>query len=95
MVYVLFRHRVKDYKKWKSVFDGARAIRRAGGQGAGQVFHIENDPNNLMLIFEWSSLDAAHKFAQSQELRQAMQEAGVLEQPEMYFLSDVERTSRP
>lgn len=95
MEYLLFRHKVEDYKKWKSIFDAARAMRKEGGQGEGQIFHVEGSPNNLFLLFEWDSLENAHKFVQSEDLRKAMQEAGVTEPPEMYFLHGVERTPRP
>ncbi|MBI4298027.1 MAG: DUF1330 domain-containing protein [Chloroflexi bacterium] len=93
--YLFMRHKVADYKKWKSVFEGARTLRRDGGQKAGQIFQVEGDPNNLLVILEWESLDKAHKFTQSAELRQAMQQAGVVEQPEVYFLSEVTSVPKP
>lgn len=37
-----------------------------------------DDPNSVALLMEWDSLDDAQKFAQSQELREAMQQSGVI-----------------
>ena len=95
MAYLLIRHKVADYKKWKAVFDDASALRKAGGEKGGQVLHLEGDPNNLLMLFEWESLEKAHDYVQSEDLRKGMQEAGVVEQPEMYFLSEVERVPAP
>jgi hypothetical protein len=36
-------------------------------------------------------MEKARQFVQSKDLREAMQRAGVSEQPDMYFLDDVER----
>jgi len=30
MPYMLIRHKVKDYTKWKSVFDAHKAMRKSG-----------------------------------------------------------------
>jgi heme-degrading monooxygenase HmoA len=43
-----------------------------------------------MVIMEWDSLDRARQFAQSAELREAMQKAGVIGRPEVSFLNLVE-----
>jgi hypothetical protein len=43
-----------------------------------------------VILFEWESLEKAHQFAQSDELRQAMQRAGVIGMPDLYFLEQVE-----
>ena len=72
MPHVLIRHKVEDYTKWKAVFDAHKAMRKAGGEKTYHIFHAASDPNNLVLLFEWNSLDNARRFLESQELRQAM-----------------------
>jgi heme-degrading monooxygenase HmoA len=88
MSYLLFRHRVEDYARWKSAFDGAIAMRKAGGEKSARVFRTDDDPNNILVFCEWDNLDNARKFAQSADLREGMQQAGVAEHPDMYFLNE-------
>lgn len=45
MTYVLIRHKVKDYDKWKSVFDENIDFRKAGGEIGGRLFQNMDDPN--------------------------------------------------
>ena len=93
MPYMLIRHKVKDYTKWKSVFDAHKAMRKSGGEKTYQIFHTAAKPKNLVLLFEWDSLDNARKFTKSRDLRQAMREAGVSDKPEFYFLEKGEQGS--
>jgi heme-degrading monooxygenase HmoA len=86
MPYLLFRYKVADYDRWKPVLDQRGATRQAQGSRGGQVFRNANDPNELVILFEWSDLEQARQFAQSEELRQAMQQAGVADQPDIYLL---------
>ena len=93
MSYVLVRHSVQDYAKWKPVFDGVIDIRRAGGERAYQIYHTGDDPNALVLLFEWDSPGNARQYFQSPELRGAMQRAGVVGTPDIVYLEEVEKRS--
>ena len=88
MAHLLIRHKVKDYHEWQKVFDGFIDTRRAGGEKTFQILHTDNDRNNLVAYFEWDSLENAKKFTNSSELKEAMGKAGVVEQPEIYFLEE-------
>jgi len=85
MAHVIIRHRVKDYDTWKAGFDDFAEQRRAGGETSYQVLHPEDDPNNLILHFEWDSLENAQAFMNSAALKEAMEKAGVVEPPEIYL----------
>jgi hypothetical protein len=89
MVNVFVRHRIKDYTVWKQVFDGFAAKRRAGGEQTYRVARLVGEPNNLCLFFEWDTAANAERFIASAELRSAMQQAGVAEQPEIYLADEV------
>lgn len=91
MAHLFIRHKVKDYTTWKPVFDGFIETRRASGEKSWQIWHPDNDPNNLLLLFEWDKLDNAHSFMANPELKAAMEEAGVVEAPEVYFLEEYDR----
>ncbi len=88
MAHAIFRHKVSDYGKWRSVFDEAIKMRRDAGEVSSRIFRIADDPNNILVFQEWDSVDNAAKFVQSTELKEAMQQAGVLEQPDVYFLNE-------
>jgi heme-degrading monooxygenase HmoA len=90
MPYLFIRHKVADYAKWKSAFDEHGATRQTNGSRGGQLFRNANDPNELIILFEWDDLERARQFTQSEDLRQAMQRAGVADQPDIYFLEAVE-----
>jgi len=87
------RHKVDDYAKWKSEFDGNTAMRKDAGEKSYKIFQTDNDTNDLVILFEWDNLDNARKFMQSNELREKMKKAGVISEPDKYFLKEVERGS--
>ncbi len=45
MPYILVRHKVEDYAKWKPVFDEHGAARKAIGSKGGYLFRNIDDPN--------------------------------------------------
>lgn len=90
MVYIHVQHTVEDFDRWKAAFDAHASTRETGG-GTGENYilrDIEN-PNQLVVILEWDDLDKARQFGQSKELREAMQNAGVIGPPTMRILSQV------
>ena len=91
MPYMLVRHKVEDYEKWKPVFDGHQATRRESGGKGGFLFRNADDPNETIILLEWPDLEDARRFAQSEDLRETMQRAGVAEQPDIYFLEEAEK----
>ena len=42
----------------------------------------------MLAIFEWDDIANAKKFANSSELKSTMGKAGVVSQPEVYFLEE-------
>ena len=93
MPYVMVKQKVVDYARWKTIFDADDANREIGGSKGGQLFRSADDPNEVVMLFEWD-LEQARQFSQSEALRAKMQEAGVLGPPEIYFLEEIEQLSR-
>ncbi|MFQ5796750.1 MAG: cyclase [Candidatus Bipolaricaulia bacterium] len=93
MPYVLVRHKVEDYAKWKPVFDEHGATRKTYGSKGGYVFRNVDDPNEVVILIEGDDLEKIRQFAQSEDLRQTMQRAGVADQPDVYFLEETDRPS--
>ena len=93
MANLIVRHKVEDYAKWKPYFDGDAANRKAAGSQGGRLYRNANDPNELIVVWDWDSLDNAKAFAGSPELRETMMKAGVADHPDIYFLEEVERVT--
>ena len=87
------RLKVEDYAKWKANFDGEDtiAMRKAGGEKSYQIFCTIDDPNTLVLLFEWDSLDNLQKYSQSEDLRELMQRSGVTDPGDGYFLEELDK----
>ena len=93
MSYILVQHSVEDYEKWKAVFDEQGATRQAAGSKGGFVLRNADDPNQITVLLGWDNLENARAFAGSDDLREAMQRAGVTGPPKVYFLDEADRPS--
>jgi heme-degrading monooxygenase HmoA len=87
MAGMLVQHKVKDFANWKKVYDSQAALRASSGELSDQIYHNASDPNQLVLVFKWDSVENAQKFAHSPELKAAMEKAGVDGPPTITFLS--------
>jgi heme-degrading monooxygenase HmoA len=88
MPYLLVRHKVEDYARWRPIYDEHGATRKASGSAGGRVFRSADNPNEVVILLEWDDLEKARQFAQSEDLRQTMRRAGVVDQPDVYFLNE-------
>jgi heme-degrading monooxygenase HmoA len=93
MPFMIIRKKVKDYKSWKSVFDEHGKARKAAGSKGGRLFRRAGDPNEIVALFEWDSLDHAKTFTQSEDTLATMKRAGMIGTPDIYFLEEIEKTT--
>ena len=93
MSYILVRHQVSDYAKWRSVFDEHEPTRKAAGSKAGHVLRSANNPNELSILLEWDSHERARQFAESDDLRKIMESAGVVGRPDIHYLDSAGKTT--
>ena len=90
MAYILIRQKVESYPKWRPAFNEQAADRQAAGQvGEPQVFRSGDDPWEVLVLMEWDELERARQFAASDGLKEAMQNAGVTDDPTFTFLQEV------
>ncbi len=94
MPYILVRHKVEDYAKWKPMFDEDGVNRKAAGSKGSHLFRNADDPNELFVLLDWDDLGKAKQFTQSPALRETMERAGVIDHPDIYFLDEVERQAQ-
>ncbi|MBC7988684.1 MAG: cyclase [Luteimonas sp.] len=85
--YLLIRHKVTDFKTWKVGYDTHQAMRTEAGLTEKYLLRSADDPNEVVALFEAQDIDRAKGFASSAELREKMQEFGVADRPDIYFLN--------
>lgn len=85
MTTLFVRHQVTDFGSWKQVYDEFEPTRQRMGVVAAAVYRAADDPNNVTVTHDFSTLDAAQQFAASDELRTAMERAGIAGEPSIWF----------
>jgi heme-degrading monooxygenase HmoA len=91
MPYLLVRHKVKDYAAWKPVFDQHSHAREDSGSKGGYVFRDTADPQNVLILLEWDDIQKAREFVESSNLNEVMEQAGVADKPDVFFLETIDR----
>jgi hypothetical protein len=86
MPYVLVRHEVSDFSKWKPACDAHLPARLGAGLKEEHLLRNSDDPNEVVLLFEAENIQKAKEFASSANLRETMQNAAVVDKRDIYFL---------
>ncbi len=87
MPHIMIRHKVADFGKWKSAYDAHISARQSAGLKEEHLLRSSDNPNEVVLLFSAEDLNKAKQFAASDDLRQRMQQAGVTDKPDIYFLN--------
>ena len=85
--YLLIRHKVRDFSEWKSGYDAHLPKRTEAGLTEKHLLRGASDANEVVLLFQAKDLSQAKAFVESPDLRQTMQNVGVLDKPDIYFLN--------
>ena len=88
--FMFIQHRVKDYKTWKKGFDKHARSRQEHGLYALNVFSLDGNPNNVLILMEIESFKSAKKYVISQALRNTMEELGVISDVEVTLVTSVQ-----
>ena len=88
MPILLIRHHVKDFAVWQRVFGEEASIRRANGARRERLLRTAAAPNELWLLLEWDDLFRAELYVQSDDLRDALERAGVTDHPDYWYLTE-------
>jgi len=80
-VLAVVSHPVKDFAAWKVMYDGAEQVRQKAGVTGAEVFQDLADPNKIVVIHRFPSLESAKAFLADPGLKEAMMKGGVLAPP--------------
>lgn len=76
-VQLVIRHKVKDFKRWKPVFDEHRKVRERYGGTGHRLYTPLDDPNDAIVYMTFPSQQKALAFYRDPSLAAAMKRAGV------------------
>lgn len=85
MAIALVLHRVDDYDSWREMYDSVAGLQAAGGVTAESVHRMAGDPDNILVIHTFDTIETARAFFTNPELRAAMQQGGVKGEPRVEF----------
>ena len=84
---IIVRHRVADYDAWRAVYDSVEELRRNNGIVGDAVNRGGDDSNDVVVYHQAETREALGKFLALPELKSAMARGGVLEAPEVTFVT--------
>lgn len=90
MTKVIVQHRVADYDRWLPVFTEHEGVRRAHGATGHSITREAADPNSIVVVNEFATLDGARAFSQDPSLPAVMQRAGVEGHPVVWIVEEAE-----
>ena len=85
---IIIRHRVADFDVWKAAFDEHSTVRRDYGLVDTGLLRDEDDANMVTIQFDTDDSARAREFLASDSLRETMEGAGVVSQPEVWIAND-------
>jgi hypothetical protein len=88
MTRLFVRHNVADYRTWRKAYDDFDAERRKLGVTAHAVFQSIDDPNDVTVWHDFSTVESAKSFASSARLKEVMGKAEVKGVPQIWFVSE-------
>ena len=92
---VIVRHKVRDYDTWLPLFQEHGIVRRQYGGLGDQVYRVNGDPNDLIVVNFFEDLERAKAFTQDPSLRETLDRAGVIGEPEVTFAQEAEEATYP
>lgn len=90
MAKTIVQHRVVDYDRWFPVFSEHEAVRRQHGATGYSVNRSVADPNSLVIINDFATLEGARAFSQDPSLPAAMERGGVDGAPQVWIVEEAD-----
>jgi hypothetical protein len=85
MATLFVRHQVSDYEKWRKVYEGIASLRTQAGVTDAATYQADGSANDVIVTHDFGSIAEAKAFLESPQLREAMDEAGVVGAPTVWI----------
>ncbi len=82
---IIIKHQVENFKEWKKLFDDSDGMRKLFGEKEVKIFRDTENENEVAILFDWDDPKKILEYAQSKELKMAMELAGVIDTPRIYI----------
>lgn len=83
-------HDVEDYDRWRQAYDDFGEFRQGNGIISHAVNQERGNANRVIVYHQAEDVDTLRQFADSAELEDAMQRAGVTGEPAIHIVQEVE-----
>lgn len=83
-------HDVEDYDRWRQAYDDFDEFRKSSGIISHAVNQERGNANRVIVYHQARDVDTLRQFADSAELKDAMQRAGVTGEPAIHIVQEVD-----
>jgi hypothetical protein len=90
MTKAIVQHHVVDYDRWYPVFTEHESVRRQHGATGHSINRAVADPNTIVIVNDFATLEGALAFTQDPSLPAAMQSGGVDGAPQVWIVDEAE-----
>ena len=90
MTKAIVQHHVVDYDRWYPVFTEHESVRRQHGATGHSINRAVADPNTIVIVNDFATIEGALAFTQDSSLPGAMQRGGVDGAPQVWIVDEAE-----
>jgi hypothetical protein len=90
MAKAIVQHHVVDYDRWYPVFTEHEAVRRQHGATGHSINRAVSDPDTIVIVNDFATLEGALAFTQDPSLPAAMERGGVDGAPQVWIVEEAE-----
>jgi hypothetical protein len=90
MAKVIVQHQVADYDSWLPVFTEHAGVRRSHGATGHSVNREVADPNSIVIVNDFATLEGALAFTRDASLPAAMAKGGVAGHPQVWIVEEAD-----
>jgi heme-degrading monooxygenase HmoA len=88
MATIIIKHKVRDFEIWRKQFEQQSEYRKEAGFQGTCVYKSKKDPNTVVIYTKTEEPEKVSKFLASDDLKHAMKDAGVIDQPTVMVLDE-------
>ena len=90
MTKVIVQHHVADFDRWFTVFTEHEDVRRQHGATGHSVTREVANPNSVVIVNDFATLEGARAFSQDPSLPAAMARGGVDGPPQVWIVEEAD-----